>query len=144
MARMNGWFGLLAAGVVTSTMVACAPPVAPRVHFARATEAQLRQSDKEEVWYEFRPGDEFPIAMIFTGVLEAGNPIRAKVVRPFWLIMSRGMEPRFSFDGQHVYPQKTGMAAIGLAREADLNHVGVVVYIGKPEDTPPEMQRQPR
>ncbi len=109
----------------------------PHIHFASASEAQLRATEHESVvWFEFRRGDEVPVAMLFAGVVEGGSAIRARASKPFWLVMRKGAPPAFSFDGETVVQQNAGSAGIALGRQSGVNQVGLVVYIGKPEDAP--------
>jgi hypothetical protein len=129
----------LAIGAVFAA-IGCGMPRSPRVHFAEATDAQLNQSDNQETWYEFRKGDDVPIAMLFTGVVEGGTPVHAKAKQTFWLVLRKGQEPHFSFDGENVMYSQGGMAAIALTRIKEENQVGVVTYIGKPEDMPAELK----
>ena len=113
---------------------------APRVHFASATEAQLKASQVGPVWYEFHEGDEVPIAFLYKGVFEAGAPIKAKAKKKFWLIMQPNSPPQFSFDGKSI-SYGSGSAGVLVAREKGENFVGVVIYIGDPADAPPELRR---
>ncbi len=129
------------AGLFAIGMAACGAHQGPRVHFASATEAQLAGVESERVvWYEFRKGDEVPMAMLYTGVVEGETPMRAKAVRTFWLVVEKNAPPRFSFDGVNVVDQNAGTAAIALGRRNGENQVGVVVYLGKPEDAPAELK----
>lgn len=114
------------------------PPV--RIHFATATEAQL-EVQSTPVWFEFRKGDNVPLGMLFTGVVEGGAPIVAVAKQTFWLVVERNAPPRFSFDGKNVVSQDAGMVALALHRAGNQNNVGVVVYLGKPEDAPPELKK---
>ncbi len=116
----------------------CAP-MAPHVHFASATEAQLKASQVGPVWYEFHEGDEVPIAFLYKGVFEAGVPIKAKAKKKFWLIMQPNSPPQFSFDGKSI-ASGSGSAGVLVAREKGENFVGVVIYIGDPADAPPELR----
>jgi hypothetical protein len=119
----------------------CGVHQGPRIHFATATEAQLAGTENERVvWYEFRKGDEVPMAMLYTGVVEGESPMRAKATQTFWLVVEKNAPPRFSFDGEHVVDQNAGSAAIALGRKNGENRVGVVVYLGKPEDAPAELR----
>lgn len=115
----------------------CGAAQGPRVRFVSATEAQLKAAEDERiVWYEFREGDSVPLATLFTGVVEGGAPLKAVAKRTFWLVMEKGQPPRFSFDGEHIVETNAGTAGIGLGRESGVNHVALLVYVGKPEDAP--------
>ena len=75
------------AALALSASQGCAMSNGPKVHFASATEAQLKASASGPVWYEFREGDEVPLALLYKGVIEAGTPVRAKAKKKFWLIV---------------------------------------------------------
>lgn len=122
--------------------IACGPPQGRRVRFVNATAAELEAATQERtVWYEFQPGDDVPLAMVFTGVVESATPIRAKAQRNFWLVVQKDRPIEFSFDGEHVVSQNAGQVALALAHADGGNHVGVLVYLGRPEDTPTELKR---
>lgn len=136
---------VLGSVAVMALLAGCGARQAPRIHFASATEAQLRASgDERVVWYEFRQGDDVPVALLFTGVVEAAQPVRAKATRTFWLVMERNAPPRFSFDGEHVVEARAGTAGIALGRDGEKgeNQVGLVVYLGKPEDAPAPLREK--
>jgi hypothetical protein len=136
MKSVSIWFG--SAVLVSVTTMACGAP-APRVPFATATEAQVRDSEAKETWFEFHTGDEVPLAMLYTGVLESKTPVVARAARPFWLIVAPNQPARFSFDGKSAV-SSFGKAGVGITHDAGRNYVGLLVYIGKPEDAPHEMR----
>lgn len=122
---------------------ACSPPQGRRVRFVNATAAELEAATQERtVWYEFQPGDDVPLAMVFTGVVESATPIHAKAKRNFWLVVQKDRPIEFSFDGEHVVNQNAGQVALALGRAEGGNQVGVLVYLGRPEDTPAELKKQ--
>jgi hypothetical protein len=135
---------LLSAALVglALSLVACGAPQGRRVRFVNATAAELEAANQERtVWYEFQPGDDVPLAMVFTGVVESATPIRAKAKRNFWLVVQKDRPIEFSFDGEHVVNQNAGQVALALGQHEGNNHVGVLVYLGRPEDTPSELRR---
>lgn len=124
--------------VVAIALGGCmAPP--SKVPFATATEAQVRESQTKETWFEFHQGDEVPLAMIYTGVIETKTPIVVRAARPFWLVVTPNQPARFSFDGKSI-ESSFGKAGVMVGHEKGTNFVGLAVYIGKPEDMPPEMK----
>ena len=136
---------LLSAAIVALALsaVACGPPDGRRVRFVTATAAELDAANQERVvWYEFKPGDTVPLAMVFTGVVESATPIHAKAKSNFWLVVQKGQPIAFSFDGEHVVAQNAGQVALALGQHEGTNQVGVLVYMGRPEDTPSELKRQ--
>ena len=130
------WMGLVFG--ISLLGVGCATP-APKVLFVSATEAQIQESRTKETWFEFHVGDEVPLAMLYMGVLESKTPVIVKAVRPFWLIVTPIQPTRFSFDGKSV-EVSFGKAGVLVGHEKGTNFVGLAVYIGKPEDMPPEMK----
>ena len=136
---------LFSAVVVATALsvVACGAPQGRRVRFVNATAAELEAAEQERiVWYEFRPGDDVPLAMVFTGVVESATPIHAKAKRNFWLVVQKNRPIEFSFDGEHVVNQNAGQVALALGHHEGSNHVGVLVYLGRPEDTPDALKKQ--
>lgn len=128
---------------VSLSLVACGPPDGRRVRFVTATAAELDAAERERtVWYEFQPGDDVPLAMVFTGVVESVTPIQAKAKRNFWLVVQKNQPIQFSFDGEHVVNQNAGQVALALGRAEERNQVGVLVYLGRPEDTPDALKKQ--
>lgn len=125
--------------VSLSAAVGCGYPNAPRVHFASATDAQLKASQTGPVWYEFHEGDEVPIAFLYKGVFEAGVPVRVKAKKRFWLVMQPNTPPLFSFDGRTI-SMNSGTAGFMVGKEKGENFVGVVVYVGDPSEAPPELR----
>jgi hypothetical protein len=136
-----------AAGLIAFAALAmgCGMPQAPRIRFATASEAQLKAAELEDmVWYEFRRGDEVPIAFMLVGVTEGITPeaIHARATRTFYLVVRKHGPPMFSFDGEHLVEHDAGKAAITLGRTRDgTNQVGVVVFLGQEQDMPPELKR---
>lgn len=136
---------LLSAALVALSLsaIACGPPQGRRVRFVNATAVELEAAQRERtVWYEFQPGDDVPLAMVFTGVVEGVTPIHAKAKRNFWLVVQKDRPIEFSFDGEHVVNQNAGQVALALGHAEGGNQVGVLVYLGRPEDTPAELKRQ--
>jgi hypothetical protein len=134
---------LLLTTLVAIAVAACGPPQGRRVRFIKATTAELSAAEQEHVvWYEFQPGDEVPLAMVFTGVVESSTPIHATAKRNFWLVVQKNQPIQFSFDGEHVVNQNAGQVALALGQHQGANHVGVLVYLGRPEDTPAELKKQ--
>jgi hypothetical protein len=133
---------LSAALFLSLSAVACGPPQGRRVRFVKATATELEAATQEHVvWYEFQPGDDVPLAMVFTGVVESATPIHAKAKRNFWLVVQKDRPIEFSFDGEHVVSQNAGQVALALGRAEAGNQVGVLVYLGRPEDTPEQLKR---
>jgi len=94
---------------------ACASPK-PHIHFASASEQQLNTASDEETWFEFRPGDEVPIAFLYKGVIEASTPVKAKAIKQFWLVFRPKSPPRFSFDGESI-ASDAGSAGVLVGRD---------------------------
>ncbi|MBS2015043.1 MAG: hypothetical protein JST00_19285 [Deltaproteobacteria bacterium] len=133
--------GLATFALLLPLLSGCGMSAGPRIRFVSATAAQLKAAEDERiVWYEFRQGDEVPLATLFTGVVEGGTGTKAIAKRTFWMVMEKNRPVRFSFDGEHVVEANAGTASIGLGRESNINHVAVVVYVGRPEDAPPELR----
>lgn len=126
----------------TLSAAGCGMANGPRVRFVTATAEQLRAADEQSgpVWFEFHPGDEVPLVTLFTGVVEGGSGAKAIAKRTFWIVMEKDHPVRFSFDGKTIAEANAGSASLGVGREKDLNHVAVLVYVGKPEDAPPELR----
>lgn len=120
------------------TLGGCMPPPS-KVPFVTATEAQVRESQTKETWFEFHQGDEVPLAMLYTGVIETKTPLVVRAARPFWLVVTPNQPTRFSFDGKSI-ESSFGKAGVLVGHEKGTNFVGLAVYIGKPEDMPPEMK----
>lgn len=127
-----------AALALALTLTACAGP-RPHVHFASASPQQLAAASEEETWFEFRPGDEVPLQFLYKGVIEAATPVKATAKKQFWLVFQPNSPPRFSFDGKSV-TTNGGSAGMLVGRDGETNFVGVVTYLGKPEDAPPELR----
>lgn len=79
--------------------------------------------------------------MIFTRVVESETPIHAKAKRNFWLVVQKDRPIELSFDGEHIVAQNAGQVALALGHAEAGNQVAVVVYLGRPEDTPAELKR---
>lgn len=62
--------------------------------------------------------------------------------RNFWLVVQKDRPIEFSFDGEHVVQQNAGQVALALGNAEGVNHVGVLVYLGRPEDTPAALKKQ--
>jgi len=129
---------LLFAACAALALAACAGPK-PHVHFASATPQQLAAASEQETWFEFHPGDEVPLQFLYKGVVEAATPVKATAKRQFWLVFQPNAPPMFSFDGKSV-TASGGKAGMLVGRDGETNFVGVVTYIGKPEDAPPELR----
>jgi hypothetical protein len=136
MSRRVRWVGFGFAVLLFGT--GCMAP-APKVPFVSATEAQIDESRTKETWFEFHIGDEVPLAMLYSGVLESKTPIVVRAARPFWLIVTPNQPTRFSFDGK-TSESSFGKAGVIVGHAKGTNFVGLAVYIGKPEDMPPEMK----
>lgn len=131
---------LACALALSLSTVGCGFGSGPHVRFATATEADLKASANGPVWYEFREGDDVPLALLYRGVIEAGAPVRAKAKKKFWLVLQPNQPAYFSFDGKTI-AMNGSTAGIMVAREKGENFVGVVVYVGDPADAPPELRK---
>ena len=147
MIRRCGWGFHVAVGMLLTVALASGcggAPAGRRIRFVTATEADLRAADTEDlVWLEFRKGDEVPVGFLLVGVVEGVSqpPVHARASRTFYLVLSKHGPPRFSFDGKTILDHNAGRAAIALGRAKDeKNQVGVVVFLGNPEDAPPELK----
>ena len=146
MARRDRFVLLVVLGILLALASGCAgAPAARRIRFVTATEADLRAADTEDqIWLEFRKGDQVPVDFLLVGVVEGISepPVHARAARTFYLVLSKHGPPRFSFDGKTIVHQDAGRAAIALTRtkDANKNQVGVVVFLGKPEDAPPQLR----
>ena len=75
----------------------------PTVRVATATPAQLAAvEDKDNVWYEFQPGDVVPVHFGFIGAVEGGTdgPAALRAKQRFFLVTSQQGPLRLSFDGE--------------------------------------------
>ena len=129
--------------VAATTGCSFQPP--PSIHFATATEAQIAAVETEdEMWFEFRPGDEVPLNVGMVGVAEAlGEGIVLVAKKRFFIVMRRGLPPALSFDGESVaYEGSTSF--LGFNRRDGTNQVNVLTYVGEYQDMPPELRDSPR
>lgn len=115
----------------------------PRVHFATASEEQLKSLQEEDVvWFEFREGDPVPLRFVLIGVVEGINEdvISGRARRTFYIVTFKDKPTQFSFDGQTL-AQEAGKAAIILGNNEGNNEAAIVIYTGPPGEAPSELQQ---
>lgn len=125
---------------------ACGAPQGPHVRFARAshTEIQAAANSGEVVWYDFEAGDEVPLRFGLIGVSQAvtEQPTRMVAQRAFSIVMFPDGRMMFSFDGSSLTsPQIAARWTIALDSDESGGQGGLLLFIGEPQDLPPELRR---
>ncbi len=95
------------------------------------------------VWYDFEAGDEVPLAFGLVGVSQAvtEQPARMVAQRPFSIVVFPDGRTMFSFDGAHLTdPRVAARWSIALGSDAQGGRAAVILFIGRREDMPQEMQ----
>jgi hypothetical protein len=131
--------------VACLSMAACGPSMGPKIRVATATAAELEAADgKDNVWYEFQPGDVIPIQLAFLGVMEGGSKeavFRAK--QRFWFVMFQNAPMQVSFDGKTFAGPGGSQSLIGVMPREDGKggQLGWFIYMGESGDPKAELQR---
>ena len=136
-----------AVGVALSVglLSACMGPQGPHVRVATATAAELDAlKDKDNVWYEFQPGDIVPVEFLFLGAVEGGDekPAVLRAKRRFFFAMdSQGMM-HISFDGKTFAGPESSKSVIAVIPRADGKggQLGWVIYIGESGNVKAELE----
>ena len=132
------WCLLLVLGAV-----ACGGAKKNIVRFTAATQAQLDAGQSgTETWFEFQPGDEVPLNIGIVGAAETlaqGLSLVAK--QRFFIVVFPHGPPRLSFDGEHIAFQGSE-SFLAFSRESDTNMIGVLTYLGLPENMPVELRKK--
>jgi len=124
---------------------ACGPAMGPTVRVATATPAQLAEvEDKDNVWYEFQPGDVIPVQLAFMGVMEGGSEaavFRAK--QHFYFVMFQHAPMQISFDGKTFAGPHSSQSLIGVLPRKDGKggQLGWMIYMGESADAKAELQK---
>ncbi|MCC6554567.1 MAG: hypothetical protein IT372_16430 [Polyangiaceae bacterium] len=142
----------LSVGVAFSIAVlsgCAAAPQGPRIRVATATPAEIEAvKDKDDVWFEFQPGDIVPVAFAFLGVAEGGSdqPALLRAKRQFFFVMSKDGPMRISFDGQTFAGPQSSQAVIGVMPRQGENggQVGWIIYLGESGDVKAELESATR
>jgi hypothetical protein len=135
--------GAMLAALVFITLSGCGAPQGPRIRFAQASPAQLASAESEEVvWFEFRQGDSVPMVFLVKGIVdaEADTPVRLTASRDFWVVSFRDGRQFFSFDGKSLYGGQVGKFGLFLTSDGQGPATGIMLYIGRPQDAPPELR----
>ncbi len=129
--------------ITIASLSACGAPQGPRIRFAQASPAQLASAENEEVvWFEFKQGDAVPMVFLVKGIVdaEADAPIRLTATRDFWVVSFRDGRQFFSFDGRSLYQGQVGKFGLFLTSDGQGPATGIMLYIGRPQDAPPELR----
>ena len=94
------------------------------------------------VWYEFRTGDTVPMVFALRGIVEADapEPTMLRASRDFWIVTFKDGRQYFSFDGEHISQGDMGKYGIFLTSTERGGATGVMLFIGRREDMPPELR----
>lgn len=142
--RRSTLFGIVF--TLASMALGCGAPQGPHVRFARAIRSELEaaRAQGRVVWYDFEAGDQVPVVFGLVGVSEAfaqqATPWVAR--RAFSVVVFPDGTTMFSFDGQTL-TSSTFAARWSLGLDADANgpNAAILVFIGQPQDMPPELRR---
>lgn len=117
-------------------------PQGPRVRYAQASQEELASAEKEPVvWYEFQPGDEFPVMFVFAGMGQmGGEEIPFVVKRPFWVVVFEDGRSEISFDGETFDPNPFSRWAMMIGRGESRGNTGFLLYVGPAGEAPAELQ----
>jgi len=141
--RIVSWYSLCISFLVA--LGACGPAMGPTVRVATATPAQLAEvEDKDNVWYEFQPGDVIPVQLAFMGVMEGGSEaavFRAK--QHFYFVMFQHAPMQISFDGKTFAGPHSSQSLIGVLPRKDGKggQLGWMIYMGESADAKAELQK---
>jgi hypothetical protein len=143
---MNGRLGALVIGAIALSLAACGAPQGPHVRFARASAGEIHAAEQsgQVVWYDFDVGDEVPLVFGLVGVSEAFTdpPARMVAQRPFSIVVFPDGRTMFSFDGHSLTSgQMAARWSMALGTENDRGRAALILYIGRPQDIPPELRR---
>jgi hypothetical protein len=125
---------LLAAG--------CVPPTYLRV--ATATRADFERVSKlDGVWYEFQPGDEVPLNVLYFGAVEAvAGGVSFKARKPFYLVAYKHQPMMVSYDGKSVSPyQLRFIVAVTPRKDQPGGAVNWMTYLGESQDPEGELDK---
>jgi len=125
---------------------ACGPAMGPTVRVATATPAELTAvEDKDNVWYEFQPGDVIPVQLAFMGVMEGGTRETAvfRAKQHFYFVMFQHAPMQISFDGKSFAGPNSSQSLIGVLPQKDGKggQLGWVIYMGESGDAKAELQK---
>ena len=126
-------------------LAACGPSMGPKIRVATASAAELEAAEgKDNVWYEFQPGDVIPIQLAFLGVMEGGSReavFRAK--QHFYFVMFQNAPMQISFDGQTFAGPNGSQSLIGVIPRADGKggQLGWFIYMGQSGDPKAELAK---
>lgn len=117
----------------------------PKIRVATASAAELSAAEgKDNVWYEFQPGDVIPIQLAFLGVMEGGSReavFRAK--QHFYFVMFQNAPMQISFDGQTFAGPNGSQSLIGVLPRPDGKggQLGWFIYMGESGDPKAELAK---
>jgi len=118
----------------------------PTVRVATATPAQLAAvEDKDNVWYEFQPGDVIPVQLAFMGVVEGGSrePAVFRAKQHFYFVTFQHAPMQISFDGKSFAGPQSSKSLIAVMPRSDGKggELGWVIYMGESGDAKAELQK---
>jgi hypothetical protein len=138
-------WSLLLLALSSTTLGGCARATGPRVRVATATAAELAAvDDKDEVWYEFQPGDIVPVQLGFMGVVEGGSsqPAVFRAKKRFFFVMFKGRPMQISFDGESFAGERSRQSVIlvGPREDGKGGELGWIIYMGESGDPEAELK----
>jgi hypothetical protein len=135
--------GALLCGVL---LAGCMSASGPKVRVATATAEQLKAvEDKDQVWYEFQPGDVVPVALGFMGAMEGGSehPLAFRAKQHFYFVMFKNAPMQTSFDGSSFAGQNSSQSLIAVIPRKDGagGQLGWMIYMGESGDPKTELKK---
>ena len=118
----------------------------PHVRVATATSAQLSEVEgKDNVWYEFQPGDVVPVQLGFLGAVEGGTqaPAVFRAKQHFYFVMSKNGPMQISFDGSSFARADASQSLIGVLPRKDGTggQLAWLIYMGESGDPKGELKK---
>ena len=120
----------------------CVPPTYLRV--ATATPADFERVSKlDAVWYEFQPGDEVPLNILYFGAMQAAaSGIGLQAKSPFYLVAYKNQPMYVSYDGQNLSPyQLRFIVAVTPRKDGQGGQVNWVTYLGNAANPEAELEK---
>lgn len=135
--------GALLCGVL---LAGCMTANGPRVRVATATAEQLKAVEgKDQVWYEFQPGDVVPVALGFLGAMEGGSeqPLAFRAKQHFYFVMTKDRPMQISFDGSSFAGENSSQSLIAVIPRKDGTggQLGWMIYMGESGDPKAELKK---